>query len=169
MTRLLLLPIALAGLLAPHQTARIEHAEVLTQYLHIDNTEWEYGENDRVRPSGGEVDGATGSYRAVTTNTTGQAEPRVVTAYTSYPEQTDSTPCIGAWGDDLCRMFAEGTRPCASNAFVRGTLVSIEGYGTCTVLDRMNSRYPDRVDIYMGYDTPTAMQWGIRTVNVKEI
>jgi len=96
------------------------------------------------------------------------ARTRTVTAYTSYPEQTWGDPCIGAWGDNLCELYAEHSI-CASNAYVKGTRLHVDGWGECTVLDRMNSRYPDRVDIYMGYDTPAAMQWGIRTVNVKEI
>jgi 3D (Asp-Asp-Asp) domain-containing protein len=149
--------------LAPHQTARIEHTEVLTQYLHIDNTEWEYDNRREDREN-------VRSNSSLSNESSNASERlRQVTAYTSYPNQTSGNPCIGAWGDDLCKLYKQGQMACASNAYPRGTRLHVEGYGTCTVLDRMNSRYPDRVDIYMGYDTAEALNWGVKTVKVYEM
>lgn len=91
---------------------------------------------------------------------------RSVSAYTSRVEETDDTPCIGASGDDLCALYAQGTNICASNAFPLGTELTVEGLGTCVVLDRMNSRYQHKVDWYMGYDLEAALNWGVRSVEV---
>src|SRR6056297_1692576 len=55
--------------------------------------------------------------------------------------QTDDSPCIGAWGDNLCSLLAIGKQTCANNHYPKGTILDIEGYGTCVVMDRMNSRY----------------------------
>lgn len=95
-----------------------------------------------------------------------RAAPRIVTAYTSSPAETDSDPCIGASNQNLCSLYAEGTGICASNAYPFGTRLKVEGFGDCTVLDRMNSRYPERVDVYMGFDRPRALNWGVKQVNV---
>lgn len=94
---------------------------------------------------------------------------RSVSAYNSVPEQTDSTPCIGASGDNLCELYALGQNICASNAFPLGTQITVDGLGTCIVLDRMNRRYTETVDWYMGYDVQAALNWGRRNVNVTEI
>jgi len=90
-----------------------------------------------------------------------------VTAYNSVPAQTDGTPCIAADGSDICKRYAEGELICASNAVPFGTHLSVEGYGLCTVADRMNPRYTDRVDVYYGMDVSGARRWGIRTVPVE--
>ena len=94
-----------------------------------------------------------------------------VTAYTSYANQTDSTPCISADGSNICDRYAEGELICATNDHPLGTTLHVHGYGVCTVADRMNSRYTGtgRVDIYLGYDTPAALQWGVKQVIVKTI
>jgi len=91
-----------------------------------------------------------------------------VTAYTSEAGQTDSTPCIGADGTDLCKRYAAGEKLCATNDHPMHSKLVVEGYGECTVVDRMNTRYTGtgRVDLYFGYDTPAAFKWGIRQVKV---
>lgn len=96
-------------------------------------------------------------------------EIRRVSAYNSVPEQTDETPCIGASGDDLCVLYAQGINICASNAFPLGTELQVEGLGECIVLDRMNRRYPESVDWYMGMDVQAALNWGVRNIEVTEI
>ena len=92
-----------------------------------------------------------------------------VTAYTSYGGQTDDSPCIAADGSDICTRYAGGELICASNDYPLDAHLYITGYGHCTVADRMNSRYTGtgRIDIYFGYDTPRALEWGIRQVEVK--
>ena len=101
---------------------------------------------------------------------------RTVTAYTSTVEQTDSTPCIGADGTNLCERWQEGETLCAANFVPFGTVLVLDnqeeadGYDAivCTVADRLSGRFNDRVDLYMGYDTFDAKQFGIRTLFVKE-
>lgn len=96
-----------------------------------------------------------------------------VTAYTSEPRQTDSTPCISSDGTNICERYAKGELICAAGDrnVPLGSKFYVEGYGTCSVADRMNIRYngTGRVDIYLGYDTPAAFNWGIRQVPVARI
>ena len=45
-----------------------------------------------------------------------EADMRVVTGYTlGRVEETDSTPCVGAWGDDLCEINKKGVQTFSSN------------------------------------------------------
>ena len=78
-------------------------------------------------------------------------------------------PCIGAWGDDLCTLLQQGALICANNHYPRGTKLHVEGYGTCTVLDRMNSRYGKYyIDIAMPLDKKQeALNWGRRDILIK--
>ena len=77
-----------------------------------------------------------------------------VTAYTlGRGQETDDTPCEGAFGDDLCALKFLGVNICASNYYNRGQVLKLEfkddtSY-TCYVLDRMNSKYNREVDIAM--------------------
>src|SRR3990167_541358 len=97
----------------------------------------------------------------------------VVTAYTSEPRQTDDTPCIASDNTDICVRYAKGEKICAAGdyAIPMGAKLYVEGYGICTVADRMNIRYngTGRVDIYLGQDTPAAFEWGKRKVEVKRV
>lgn len=96
-----------------------------------------------------------------------------VTAYTSEPRQTDSTPCIASDGTNICKRYEAGELICAAGDrnVKLGSKFYVEGYGTCTVADRMNIRYngTGRVDIYLGYDTAGAYQWGKRQVRVSAL
>ncbi|MDA0208078.1 MAG: 3D domain-containing protein [bacterium] len=89
-----------------------------------------------------------------------------VSAYNSVPWQTDDTPCIGAEGTNICEIYARGEGVCAANFVPLGTILEIDGLGTCTVRDRMNARYNVRVDWYMGMDIDAARQHGVRYVTV---
>ena len=93
---------------------------------------------------------------------------REVSAYTSRVAETDNTPCIGA-GGNICKMYESGIQVFASNAFDLGTKIYVEGIGEGVVMDRMNSRYKNSVDVYMGYDLERALKWGRRKVKVKKI
>jgi 3D (Asp-Asp-Asp) domain-containing protein len=66
--------------------------------------------------------------------------------------QTSDEPCIGATGKNLCRLVAKGLKICAANFVDPETILNIEGYGECIVLDRMNRRFAHRVDIAMRKD-----------------
>lgn len=91
------------------------------------------------------------------------------TAYNCVPEQTEGHPEIAAWGDRLI----PGTKVLAVSddllylGMKRGTRVRIEGLpGEYVVLDRMNSRWQRKIDIYMGKDVTAAKNWGRRRVRI---
>jgi 3D (Asp-Asp-Asp) domain-containing protein len=92
-----------------------------------------------------------------------------VTAYTSEVGQTDGSPCVAASGMNICNHYAAGELLCASNAYPFGTKLLIDEYGTCTVVDRMSRRYEDRVDLYFGFDTGAAREWGVQLVTIKPL
>lgn len=95
---------------------------------------------------------------------------REVTAYNvGVREQTSDAPCIGAGGDDLCRLTTR-MKVCAANFVPLGTILEIEKFGECVVLDRMHRRFPHRVDIAMrDHETREAREFGLqkRIVQVK--
>lgn len=99
---------------------------------------------------------------------------REVTAYNvGDPNQTDDSPCIGAYSKvNLCEEVAKGVGVCASNFVPLGThLQIIAGNGwsmECVVWDRMNSRYTNRVDIAMNYwEKDRAIKFGLQNLTVR--
>lgn len=85
----------------------------------------------------------------------GGAQRVTVTMYQSVPNQTDSTP------DSTSVNWKLGPDDCAvsRNLFLRldmsfGDYVYIEGYGVKRVADVMNSRYKNRVDIWVPKNYP---------------
>ncbi len=96
---------------------------------------------------------------------------REVTAYNvGVPEQTSETPCIGASGKNLCSLVEAGRKICAANFVKLGTVLHIDNYGECVVLDRMHRRFGHRVDIAMRQDAvDEAVEFGLqkRVVAVK--
>ncbi|MCB1960127.1 MAG: 3D domain-containing protein [Rhodocyclaceae bacterium] len=91
------------------------------------------------------------------------------TAYTSSPGETDDRPNEAAWGDILSpgmKVIAV-SRDLIDEGLDHGTEVSIEGLdGTYRVLDKMNRRWTEKIDIYMGNDVAAARAWGKRTVEI---
>lgn len=94
---------------------------------------------------------------------------REVTAYNvGVRGQTSGRPCIGSTGQNLCRLVARGLKVCAANFVDPETILHIEGYGECVVLDRMNRRFAHRVDIAMRKDeVDRAFEFGIQRRHVK--
>ena len=96
---------------------------------------------------------------------------REVTAYNvGVRRQTSDDPCIGAAGQNLCRLVARGLKICAANFVDPETILNIEGYGECVVLDRMHRRFAHRVDIAMRKDeVDRALEFGVqrRLVEIK--
>ena len=92
-----------------------------------------------------------------------------VSAYTlGRVEETDDSPCIGAFGDNLCEMVSRGIGVCASNAYGAGQRLVVGGF-ECRVLDRMNARYDNgEIDIAM-LDYQQAKQYGRKQVDIKII
>jgi len=101
----------------------------------------------------------------------GPGSVREVTAYNvGDKRQTDDTPCLGATGENLCRLVARGLKVCAANFVAPETVLNIEGYGECVVLDRTNRRFAHRVDIAMREnEAEKALEFGIqrRYVEIK--
>lgn len=89
---------------------------------------------------------------------------REVTAYNvGDSRQTSDEPCIGAMGVDLCRLVERGWKVCAANFVELGTILKIEKYGECYVLDRLHRRHAHRVDIAMGKDeVGRALEFGLQ-------
>jgi len=100
-----------------------------------------------------------------------QARSRMmtVTMYTSRPQETDGSPCTAASNVDICKLHKAGVDTCASNDYRFGTRLTVNGLGTCLVLDRMNRRYTGkgRLDWYAGNDLAAATQFGIKTLTVE--
>lgn len=89
-----------------------------------------------------------------------------MTAYNSDPRQTDDTPCITANGFNVCEHGIEDT--IAANFLKFGTKVMIPelfGDRIFIVRDRMNKRYPSRVDIWMKEYTD-AKQFGVKRAKI---
>ena len=90
-------------------------------------------------------------------------------AYNSVHAQTDSSPSIGAWGDQL----RPGMKAIAVShdlielGLARGKRVRILGLdGEYVVADRMSQRWQRKIDIYMGEDVKAARRWGVREVEI---
>ena len=94
---------------------------------------------------------------------------REVSAYTSRVEETDDTPCIAADGSDICVRASKGETLCAANFVPLGSKLTIDKFGTCTVADRMNRRYQNRVDVYMGNDLERARSFGLQKLEVATV
>lgn len=71
------------------------------------------------------------------------------------PAQTDSSPCIGAAGVDICKLVnlgmcvvARNDMPLGETFFMTGLSVLPEYQNQpCIVLDRINPKYKNRIDI----------------------
>jgi len=110
----------------------------------------------------------------------GSAEPGraslnvTATAYNSVDTQTDGSPHVGAWGDDLdaavqpgIRVIAVSQDLLAEHGLRRGQGVRIHGLkGEFVVLDKMPKRWTHRIDIYMQKDVRAARKWGRRRVKI---
>ncbi len=92
------------------------------------------------------------------------------TAYNSLASQTTAfEPDVAAWGDRLkpgMRAIAV-SRDLLKKGLDYETPVRIEGLpGVYVVLDKMNKRWENRIDIYMGVDVEKAREWGRQEVRI---
>ena len=89
------------------------------------------------------------------------------TAYTSTRSQTDSTPFLAAWNNVLkpgVKSIAV-SRDLLKKGLKNGSKVTISGLpGEYLVLDKMNKRWENKIDIYMGKDHKKAKEWGKQKV-----
>lgn len=92
------------------------------------------------------------------------------TAYTSHENQTDSSPFLAAWNNRLTpgmKVIAVSRDLLSMYGLRNGTKVRIGGLpGIYHVRDKMNKRYKNRIDIYMGLDRQKALRWGRRSVKI---
>lgn len=98
-------------------------------------------------------------------------KPRIlkiyVTAYSSTPEQTDSTPCITASGYNLCQHNMENVVAC--NFLPFGTKLKfpeLDPDKVYTVVDRMHERFNSRLDIWKR-NKQDAKSFGLKYLTVE--
>ena len=91
------------------------------------------------------------------------------TAYTSSTIETDATPYLAAWRNTLNPTVPSiaVSRDLLDIGLTNGMKVRIKGLkGEFLVLDKMNKRWKNKIDIYMGNDRQKALNWGKRKVEV---
>ncbi len=90
-----------------------------------------------------------------------------VSAYNSLASQTKKgNPALAAWGDVLkpgMKVIAV-SRDLLKKGLTHNKEVKIEGLkGTYKVVDKMNKRWKNKIDVYMGVDVKAARKWGKQT------
>lgn len=89
------------------------------------------------------------------------------TAYNSLAYQTNSNPHITAFGDSLKPglKYIAVSRDLLNKGLTHNTPVKIEGLtGIYLVKDKMHFRWKNRIDIYMGVNVDSALQWGKKRI-----
>ena len=86
-----------------------------------------------------------------------------VTAFNTVEAQTDSNPCEAASGDNICGRTDVVACP---RDIPLGTWVVISGK-RFECLDRTARKYDGRFDISFDKDIRAALNWGIRSVQVR--
>ena len=93
------------------------------------------------------------------------------TAYNSLPYQTSyEHPAITAWGDSIKPgvKWIAVSRDLLRNGLSYNTLVKVDTFeGYYLVKDKMNIKWKNRIDIYMGEDVKAAKKWGRRKIMIK--
>ncbi|MFD1162151.1 MULTISPECIES: 3D domain-containing protein [Hwangdonia] len=91
------------------------------------------------------------------------------TAYNSLAYQTNSNPKITAFGDSLKPglKYIAVSRDLLKMGLKHNTPVKIKGFeGVYLVKDKMNKRWINRIDIYMGVDVKAARNWGKKKISI---
>lgn len=94
----------------------------------------------------------------------------MVTAYNSVAWQTEGDPVLAAWGDTLYPGLkaVAVSRDLIALGLSHETPVLIEGLpDTFRVRDKMNARFKNHIDIYMGNDVKKARDWGRRRLKIR--
>lgn len=93
------------------------------------------------------------------------------TAYTlSEAETKVGNVGLAAWGDRLTpgMKAIAVSRDLIEHGLTHGTEVTIDGLeGVYVVRDKMNKRWQNKIDIFMGNDVERAREWGKRTVIIR--
>jgi len=91
-------------------------------------------------------------------------------AYNSVEYQTSDQPNIGAWGDTLkpgMKCIAV-SRDLLAIGIGQNTKVKIKGLkGIYLVKDKMNEKWTNKIDIYMGENIKKAKEWGSKKVTIQ--
>lgn len=92
------------------------------------------------------------------------------TAYTSHKKETDNTPFLAAWNNRIkpgMKIIAVSHDLIEKYGITNGTVVHIKGLkGSYVVRDKMNPRFQNRIDLYMGVNRYRAFRWGKRKVTM---
>ena len=92
------------------------------------------------------------------------------TAYNSLPSQTNEAPTTTAWGDTLkpgVKSLAV-SRDLIAKGLKYGTMVRIDTFpDTFYINDKMHPRWKNKIDIYMGKQIDTALNWGKRKIIIE--
>ena len=87
------------------------------------------------------------------------------TAYTASEDETDSDPTITASMTKVRPGIIAVSRDLFDQGFVFGKKVYIEGLGIYTVMDLMNKRYINRIDVFLG-NKKEAFAFGKKAVKI---
>jgi len=92
------------------------------------------------------------------------------TAYCSTINETDDTPFLGAWKNQLdpnIKSIAV-SRDLFDCGLTNGKKVHIDGLeGEFIVLDVMHKKWKNKIDIYMGVDRQKALKFGRKKVTIR--
>ena len=92
------------------------------------------------------------------------------TAYTSHSSQTDKTPFVAAWNNRIkpgMKIIAVSHDLIKKYGLKNGVKVKLKGLpGLFTVRDKMNKRFKNRIDIYMGMNKRKALKWGKKRITL---
>ena len=84
-----------------------------------------------------------------------------ITSYSPRVQETDSTPLINACGTKVATGQVAVTNDLWHEGWICGRKIWIEGHGIYTVMDRMNSRFVGRLDIF-NWSTRRAIRYGLK-------
>ncbi|MDT0685753.1 3D domain-containing protein [Autumnicola psychrophila] len=90
-------------------------------------------------------------------------------AYNSLDYQGEGDPNITAWGDTLKpeQKVIAVSRDLIRRGLDYNTRVKIEGFkGEFLVKDKMNARWKNKIDIYMGKDSQKAREFGRKKLEI---
>jgi 3D (Asp-Asp-Asp) domain-containing protein len=91
------------------------------------------------------------------------------TAYTSSTKECDASPFLAAWRNKLSPKVPSiaVSRDLLEIGLTNGMKVHVEGLeGEFVVLDKMNKRWTNRIDIYMNNNRQKALKFGKRKLKV---
>lgn len=90
-----------------------------------------------------------------------------VSAYNNTTDQTDDTPDICAWNDRIRPGIVAVSRNLIGEGLGRNAEVYVNGE-VYTVLDKMNKRWKDSVDIYFGGEDKRkeARKFGVKKIRI---